>query len=189
MDQFQAKLEHDENTIRALCALQHSLANRNRIVLGYVVAVAFLIAGAALAANSAIGILMVCAGCWVMVANGMTAERQAKDIISKLKGKFPVVRYRFLDDRIEADFGDNVDAIAYTQVQRLIADSRYCYFYLTSRSVYMFATDSVGNIDETKALLSDRTGLSWGRRRKVLSFTVKDMFEWFAGLKRRNQSG
>lgn len=189
VEQFQAKLEHDESTIRALCALQHSLADRKRIVLGYIVAVAFLVLGAALAASSAIGILMVCVGCWAMVANGMTAERHAKDIISKLNGRFPVVHYRFLDDRIEADFGDNVDKIAYPQIQRLITDSRYGFIYLTSGSVYMFALDSAGNIDETKAFLSEHTGLNWDRHRKVLSFTVKDIVEWISALKRKKQSG
>lgn len=189
VEQFQAKLEHDESTIRALCALQHSLTNRKRIVLGYVVATAFLVIGAALAASSSVGILMVCVGCWAMIANGMTAERHAKEIISKLNGTFPVVHYRFLEDRIEADFGGNVDVIAYPQVRRLITDRQYGFIYLTSGSVYLFAADSVGNIDKTKAFLSEHTGLNWDRHRKVLSFTVKDIVEWISASKRKNQSG
>ncbi|MDR3230924.1 MAG: hypothetical protein LBT65_05760 [Synergistaceae bacterium] len=133
--------------------------------------------GGLFAFESLWAVAFVFLGCWAMMAIRQTPNRRAERIITRLGGKFPAIDYTFDEENFTANFGANADLVPYGEVVRLIEDKTYCYFFLKSFSVYMFAQKSAENPEELKEYLATQTGLRWRAGKDLFSVSLKDILD------------
>lgn len=138
--------------------------------------------GALMIETSSTAVLMLALGVIVLVMFLKSPERNAKQVLDQLKGKFPLVTYTFKEDVLQADFDGQVTFIFYDDVAALGEDRRYCYLTLESKQMYIVPKEAVSALDAWKKRLANATGVEWKKNRGVLTASIWDVIaNWKSG--------
>ena len=179
------KFRHTKESIQALSRAQFWAVNRNNKAMFVFVCILCIALGALMIETSSTAVLMLALGVVVLVIFLKTPERNAKQVIDQLKGKYPSVSYSCKVDAMQADFDGQPTFIFYDDITALSEDNRYCYVTLETKQMYIAPKADTSGIDAWKKRLASATGLQWKKRRGLLTASIWDVVEnWKAGRSR-----
>lgn len=175
---FTGSIQHTEDTIQRMYKTQYYTYEKLRMLLrmgfGAALAVIGVLSGFSLAWRG----IMVLIGCWFLVSTDFPAVARADKALDQRKAELPQNVCTFYDNRMDLS-GEGSMAIPYDRFQRLVEDDAYLYLFLEKNSLCMIekATVTPEGSDALKAFVAQKTGLSWGRNRSILSMNVSDFLQ------------
>lgn len=186
MNEKMIKFRHTKETIQALSRAQFWAVNRgNKTMVGFTCILCIAL-GALMIETSSTAVLMLALGVVVLVMYVKTPERNAKQVLDQLKGKYPLVSYSCKEEVLQAEFDGKPTFVFYDDVVSLSEDSRYCYITMENKQMYIALKAGTSGLDAWKKRLSSATGLQWKKNRGILTASLWDMIEnWKAGRSKR----
>lgn len=173
---FTGSVQHTEDTIRLLYKTEYYTYDQMRVLLRFLLGGAMAAAAFLVPMNRIVQILLIMAGCWLLVSKDFPAVMRAERALEARKGVLPVNTCTFFDSGMDLD-GEGHMRLKYDRFQRLVEDEGYLYLFLGRRSVCMIdkAAISPGTPEELKAYVAGRTGLAWTRQRSLLLMNLADL--------------
>ena len=179
------KFRHTKETIQALSRAQFWAVNRGNKMMIVFTCILCIALGALMSESSSIAVLMLAMGVVVLVMFLKTPERNAKQVLDQLKGKYPLVSYSCQPEILQANFDSQPTFIFYDDIAALREDNRYCYIMLKTNQMYIVQKAGTSGIDAWKNRLASETGLQWKKNRGILTASVWDVIEnWKAGKRK-----
>ena len=187
MKTFTARIQHSEQTVRLLCKTQYNTFHFRQKVFQCVAGLALTVTGL----NGALGgwgAVVIFLGCWMLVSLNLQAHNLSKQTLEQLGGHFPSAEYRFAEDRFTFSGENGETDVAYGKLVRLVEDNAYAYLFLGELVTYMVDKSTVsGGEDEWKAFLEKKTGLSWTRTNRLLTYSLRSFRKNLAGRRREKK--
>ena len=149
---FIGSVQHTPDTIQRLYKTEYYTYDTLRILSRFLFGGALIAAALILELPRPVQILLLLAGCWLIISKDFPAAVRADQVLDNRK-------------------------LAYPKFQRLIEDEQYLYLFLGRQSVCMVEKDGVegGSPEELKAFVARLTGLSWQRNRSLLTMNLADL--------------
>lgn len=159
MKAYQAQIAHTENTIRTLMKIQDRLCHPILNYIGGAGCVTLVILSIMLQpqigkVNTAIFSFL---GCMFFITNRHRPRQLAEDILGKLQGKMPVIRYEFNQAGIVVKRETSQETIPYNQITGLAENRSYCFFVYQKKAAFMLDKKTVEKLPELKEFLKEKT--------------------------------
>ncbi len=173
---FTGSIQHTPDTIQLLYKTEYYTYDTLRILVRFLIGVTLILAGLMAEIPRIVQILLLLAGCWLVISKDFPASVRADRALETRKAALPRHVCAFYEKRVELS-GEGTVNLAYDKFQHLIEDNGYLYLFLDRRSVCMVAKDSVegGSPEELKKFVAGRTGLRWRRNRSLLMMNLADL--------------
>ena len=173
---FIGSVQHTPDTIQRLYKTAYYTYDTLRILSRFLFGGALIAAALILELPRPVQILLLLAGCWLIISKDFPAAVRADQVLDNRKAALPLHICSFFEDRVELS-GEGSMKLAYPKFQRLIEDEQYLYLFLGRQSVCMVEKDGVegGSPEELKAFVARLTGLSWQRNRSLLTMNLADL--------------
>ena len=173
---FVGSIQHTEDTLQRLFKTEYRTYHQLRILAQ--LAAGFVMAALALTVDMdrILQTVLLLAGCLLMVSGDLPASLRADKAVDERKGCLPSNVCSFFGGSLELS-GEGSMRIKYSRLQRLVEDGGYLYLFLGRRSVCMIDKSSIkgGSAGELKTFVSERTGLTWRRRRSFFTMNLADL--------------
>lgn len=183
---YTAEMKHSAETIRKAAGMQYNTFAFGRKLGQFIASIALLIMGA-VGGKSAIGILCLAAGCFLIVSLDYRPKTVADQICRSFKGKFPQLHYFITASGLRTQ--NTAEETPYSSLIRLIDDGKYLYLYINQATAFMIDKATVNGENGANGLkdyIAGKAGLSWKKPFSLLSMnisTVKDMVSLTGGKK------
>lgn len=173
---FSGSVEHTPDTIQLLYKTEYYTYDTLRILARFLLGAGFILAGITVAMPRAVQILLLLAGCWLIVSKDFPATLRADKALETRKAALPRHVCKFFEKHVELS-GEGTMDLAYDKFQYLIEDDGYLYLFLGRKSVCMVEKGSVtgGSPEEFKEFVAGRTGLCWRKNRSLLMMNLADL--------------
>ena len=156
---FIGSVQHTPDTIQRLYKTEYYTYDTLRILSRFLFGGALIAAALILELPRPVQILLLLAGCWLIISKDFPAAVRADQVLDNRKAALPLHICSFFEDRVELS-GEGSMKLAYPKFQRLIVEK-----------------DGVegGSPEELKAFVARLTGLSWQRNRSLLTMNLADL--------------
>ena len=172
---FTAKIQYDESVIRKLAKVQYNYfgIKVQLCILGIsffliLLPVARIISGPA-------ATLSLILGSCIAASLNYPARQKARNMIESAVGDFLYVEYYFMDEAIHVEVGKEIADISYEKIIAFLSDAEYVYLFLSQRSGYVIARNSLQPNDyySFETFIEEKTGLSRESSRSLLFSNIK----------------
>ena len=165
MEKYTARINHSEETIKAMARTQFECFKGKSYYITFVVCLGLLAAAIFWKGiPQGVQILFLAVGCFTLIGLNSPPKKLAEQVIKNLKGKFPKMGYVFSADSVQLTGADEDAELKYKDILLLVEDRNYLYIFIQNRSAYMIDTSSVKpDAAGFKAFLEKKTGLHWTR--------------------------
>ena len=170
MSRYKASVIYSEEGINAFAKAQFGLFQRKTRAILLAAATLFLLLGAFGTGGRAVSVILLFAGCLLIVNVGNIPRRTAKAML-KVSAIHDVADYDFGDHAFTVSTGAASGRIEYRNLIRLAEDSRYYYLFCSTRIGYMLEKKSLAPNDPNgfRELLASETGCKWSGTGSALS--------------------
>ncbi len=162
MNKFQASIHHNEASVNGFAKAQFLLFQNKRRIVQILLGVGLLILGAVLPEQRSWSLVLIIAGCLILMDLPYVPRRTAQQILksSQILGE---VEYEFTDVRIWVRAGESETETPYSKICRLAEDKVYFYLFLNKGMAYTIAKNSLNPNDAEgfHDMLKQQTGLLW----------------------------
>jgi hypothetical protein len=176
-DLYRVETTQNESGFYALAQVQAGLYeaehNRKLTVFGLL----FIAAGGvfyALLKQSAIAVLPVIIGCWLLIWKRTRLKTRAKQMAESLKGRDPLVVYRFDPDGIHIKNAEQQGKASYDSIVNIAENDEYFFLFINESTAHLLRkTDfTLGDAETFAAFIEGRTGLrmNYQQRKKMTLF-------------------
>lgn len=176
MAKYQAKMQHNKDTIYKLVQTQYDTFQFHKKLIHTAIAFGLILFGLYADASMFMPIIALFVGCFMLANLNAYPRAQAKEVLKMMGENYPQSTYAFGADSFT--FNPEADPVPYSKLIRLVEDRQYLYLYVSQQSAYMVdkATISRGKDLDLREFLAIETGLKWTRPASILSFRLKDLF-------------
>ncbi len=174
---YSARIEYSPENLRRLNNIINNTF-RLRIKLIYLgMCISLFIAGAAVGLNNSTGIMLICAGCFLLPSIRTVDNSRVNEAIRKLNGNIVKVNYAFHDDVFICSNDKERNTFSYSSIIRLVEEREYLYMFPNKYQAYMIKLSSIepSNENEFKAFISSKTNLEWTQRISLLTLNLKKL--------------
>lgn len=176
---YTAKMQHTEDSIRRLSAIQYHTFRPGVRLLWLATGVGSILGAIYSGADQLLFYLLMFAGCWLIMNLDLPAKHRADKIIASAKGALPSTRYHFREEDFTVKSSGYEKQTAYRKLYALVEDDRYLYLFLNRDSGYMVdkSTLSPGDMSLFQAALETRSGLDFRKPTTPLNLNLRRFFK------------
>lgn len=173
---FIGSIRHTPDTIQLLYKTEYYTYDTLRILIRFLIGIGLILAELVVDIPRAVQILLLLAGCWLLVSKDFPASMRADRALEARKAALPQHVCKFFEKQVELS-GEGTVNLTYDKFQYLIEDDGYLYLFLGRGLVCMVDKDSVegGSSEKLKEFVAGRTGLRWRRNRSILMMNLTDL--------------
>lgn len=185
---YEGRIEHTSDSIHALFKTQYYTYQFGRVVRRLMIGAA-LIAAALFAGFPIWGeIILLAAGCWLVVGRDFPATYRAEEAIDARKGVLPITTCEFSAGHAEVHEGGVSKKLRYDQFEKLVQDKEYLYLFLGKESIVMLDREKVepGTDAELMEFIEKKTGKKWEARLSLLTMNLSDLLRMARKNGRKN---
>ena len=160
---FTARMEHSKKTVVRLNQVLHRISHRWMRVLCGALGLILLFLGVSGGYSTVVSTVMAAIGCWCFLLVDYPAREKTRTMEAQLKGCYPVIDYRFADDRVDMQIKDQRESVEYRHIVRWASDSNYIYFFPTENSIFMIDQHTLrpGDFEAFQSFIRQRCSARW----------------------------
>lgn len=180
MSLYKASVTYGEESINAFAKAQFSIFQRKTKIIMLAAATLLLLLGAFDVGGRAVSIILLFAGCLLIVNIGNIPRRTAKAMM-KSSSLLDTADYDFGGRAFTVTSGGASGRVEYKNLIRLAEDSKYYYLFCSSRVGYMLAKQSLAPNEPGgfRELLSSKSGCKWSGTGAALSTNLPTLIKKF----------
>ena len=159
---YKAEINHTEKTIQELYKTQYFAYEKIRILIRFLIGLAFIIMAVCLSLPIWGRGAMLLLGTWMTVSINFPAKVRADRVIQSRKGNLPGFIYEFFNEQIKLSSNYNKSMyIPYSNLTKLLNDKKYLYLFISKDFVCMIDKSTLENTENFMNFIKNKTGLSW----------------------------
>lgn len=172
---YEIRTTHNEESFYSLAKMQSDLYGQDQKGKFKKVGYLLIALGGVMFAmfeQSAVAILPVMIGCWLLVLPGNTAKMRAKQMARSLQGKAPVIEYRLGHDGFSVKNDQQQGEADYDSIVNIAEDDRYFYLFINSLTAHVLKkTDfTIGDAATFREFIESRTAMKLKKLQKKKGF-------------------
>lgn len=186
--QFEVQMKFDDDTIRQMFRAEYFTYETIQRLVRFIIGALAVLAALFLVIPTAVRVILLMIGVWLLVAGDFPSKVRAEAIIEKRAGKSSWVKYQFDHSGIRIDSNG---FIPYQNLDKLVYDDKYLYLFVNRQSGVMVPTDDIkpAEPERLKELIAERSGRSFRRlTTSVLAYGLKDIIEILDSRKNRKSN-
>ena len=175
---YTAAMKYSAETIRVLTGVQYNTFFFGRKLIQLIISLILFAAGIKFSSSTS-GIIMLAAGCMLIVSLDYRPKMMAKQLCAQYNGNYPTLSYCFSNKGVTTQ---NVSTeTPYSSFIRLIDSNNYLYIFVNQVLVYMVDKSSIEGADGSegfKKFLSETTKCEWKKPFSLLTLnltTIKEL--------------
>lgn len=137
-------------------------------------------------ASTAVKVIFLMIGVWLLVAGDFPSKIQAEGVISKRNGKSSQVCYHAEQEGLRIKGGSH---IAYKSLDKLVYDDEYLYLFVNRQNAVMLPIKNIGNerLESFKKIIQEKSGKYFKRlTTSILEYNIRDFLEAFNNKKNKS---
>lgn len=176
---FRGEIKHTDATIFQLFRTQHRSFCQKRMLLRFLLGLAFVFFSAFVDWPDIIRIIALIVGAWLMVSLDFPGQINADKALEARHGMLPVMSYAFHSGEMLVS-GEGKLNMQYKSLIRLVLDEDYLYLFSAPDAVCMIDRSTVKPDDEKLiAFLAEKTGLEWKKNKSFFFLNLYDLLQMF----------
>lgn len=180
---YTGKIKYSEESIRQLYKVTYHVYHVKRLILRMLIGAFMAAAGILLSVPTIVQVILIMAGCWLMVSKDFAARCAADDALDVRKKRsqpLPQMTTVFFDDHVELQ-AERSMRLDYKRFERLAEDESCFYLFLGKDSVCMIEKDSLypQGAEEFRQFVADRTQKEWQEIKSWLFMSLYEIIKMF----------
>ena len=145
-----ASIEYTPKNLRELNKVINNTFKLTRKIIYILFCVALMAYGASLGLNNTRGLMLICAGCFLLPSLKAIENSRLNALIKRLNGKIIKVKYSFYEDFFTCWDEKETSRFNYNSIIKVVRRRRNFYMFPNENQAYMINLDTLENMNEEK---------------------------------------
>lgn len=161
MREYHVSTQHSETSVTGFAKAQFLLFEHRKRITLLLSGAGLLILGAVLPEERALCLILLLAGCLVLIDIPYIPRRTARQILRHSEA-LGIVSYIFREDTINVQAGGRETCTSYDKICRLAEDKSFFYLFLNRGMAYTIAKENLepDDVEGFRAMISQKTALT-----------------------------
>ena len=145
-----ASIEYTPENLRELNKIINNTFKLKRKIIYILFCAALMAYGASLGLNNTRGLMLICAGCFLLPSLKAVENSRLNTLIKQLNGKIVKVKYSFYEDFFTCWDGKEKSEFNYSSIIKTVKRRKNFFMFPNENQAYMINLETLEKIDEEK---------------------------------------